>query len=178
MTTIACSKCGVIKDESEYHRYRKYSTGYRPDCKACRYLVAKSLRERNPEKHKQQCVAWQKANPDRVKAIQKKHSDANREKRRQLSRKWQKENLAKGAAFSARKRALVASATPSWASRAYIDIFYEIAKLEEKRTGRKVHVDHIVPLNSSIVCGLHVDDNLQLLFAEDNIRKKNHFLGE
>lgn len=54
------------------------------------------------------------------------------------------------------------------------------SSMEEERTGKAVHVDHIYPLNSPIVCGLHVEDNLRLLFAGDNIAKGNRMpqLGE
>lgn len=64
--------------------------------------------------------------------------------------------------------------TPVWANKQYIELWYKLAKIEEERTGRKVHVDHIIPLNGKTVSGLHSEDNMQLLFAEDNIAKSNH----
>lgn len=73
----------------------------------------------------------------------------------------------------AKYRASKIKATPAWANQWYINLFYSHAKEEEVRTGKKVHVDHIVPLRSDLVCGLHTEDNLQLLFSEDNIAKSN-----
>lgn len=64
------------------------------------------------------------------------------------------------------RRARKLRATPSWA---------DISKIREiyKACPPAHHVDHIYPLISDWVCGLHVHENLQHLSAEENLRKGN-----
>ncbi|QFP93690.1 hypothetical protein [Ralstonia phage P-PSG-11-1] len=40
---------------------------------------------------------------------------------------------------------------------------------------RGLQVDHIIPLKHPLVCGLHVECNLQLLSSEANNKKRNKF---
>ena len=42
----------------------------------------------------------------------------------------------------------------------------------------KCTLDHIIPLNHKKVCGLHCQDNWQLLKSKDNNSKDNKFLVE
>jgi len=56
-----------------------------------------------------------------------------------------------------------------------INEVYEEAKRITKETGIKHHVDHIVPLDSMIVQGLHCLANLQILEGSINISKGNRF---
>ena len=57
-------------------------------------------------------------------------------------------------------------ATPKWAN---------IEKIKEiyAKCPTGYHVDHIVPLQGVLVSGLHVENNLQYLTAEQNLKKGN-----
>jgi hypothetical protein len=51
----------------------------------------------------------------------------------------------------------------------YIQEIYHIAKL------RGLTVDHIIPLQHDLVCGLHVPENMQLMTLVANSSKSNKF---
>jgi len=55
-----------------------------------------------------------------------------------------------------------------------IDDIYQTAKAR-RLNGEDVVVDHIIPINNPIVCGLHVPWNMQILTRAENSKKNNHF---
>jgi hypothetical protein len=69
-------------------------------------------------------------------------------------------------------------ATPKWANQKTIKEFYSIAKKLTENLGVPHHVDHIIPLQNEFVCGLHVENNLQILRGTDNLQKGNSFIIE
>lgn len=73
----------------------------------------------------------------------------------------------------AKVRATKKRATPSWADFSKIEIEYSLAAWCSKVMNDSYHVDHIVPLNSKYVCGLHVHDNLRVIHGIENIKKGN-----
>jgi hypothetical protein len=71
-------------------------------------------------------------------------------------------------ARDAKRRAFKLKATPNWANLIAIKEIYRTCP-------EGYHVDHIVPLQSKLVCGLHCEFNLQHLPASENISKSNKF---
>jgi hypothetical protein len=64
-------------------------------------------------------------------------------------------------------------ATPQWRDSKKILAIYDLAQKISKATGIQHHVDHIVPITSRLVCGLHNEFNLQILPATENLKKHN-----
>lgn len=64
-------------------------------------------------------------------------------------------------------------ATPAWATREPVAAIYHEAA-QRRAAGEDVEVDHIVPLASPLVCGLHWHANLRIIERLDNVEKSNH----
>ena len=97
----------------------------------------------------------------------------NPEPLRASLRKWKKNNPHKVRADGMRRIATKLNATPKWANKFFIEEIYDLAQRRTKVMGYPWHVDHIVPLRSKIVCGLHVENNLQVIPANLNQSKNN-----
>lgn len=128
------------------------------------------------------------ANPDRMKAQSKKQYYKNRLKSIACTRRWQERNQERVKAVRAAwrkknqhlrtakqslRKATKLRATPAWANDFFIKEIYHLAALRTKMLDFKWHVDHIIPLQSLLVCGLHVENNLQVIPAVKNIAKLN-----
>lgn len=131
---------------------------------------ARAWYERNKESVKARVKAWGAANPEQVKAAKAK----NKLTRKDTVKAEYERNKADYFARAASRRVTVKQATPQWADKSAISEMYVIAgKLNSFFTKPLVHVDHIVPLNNPLVCGLHTDANLQILSAKANLSKRN-----
>jgi hypothetical protein len=126
--------------------------------------------KRNKEAVIAKVSEWQQANPERVKATKRK----NKLTRKDTVKAEYKRNKADYFSRAAARRATVKQVTPAWADKVEIAEVYTIAgKLNGFFTKPFFHVDHIVPLNNRLVCGLHTPANLQLLPAQANLSKNN-----
>lgn len=142
------------------------------------------------QKVKARAAAWAKANKERVlarakaytkenfakvSARKKIHRRENAEAIADYDRKYRRLNRPKILRIGAKRRAAKAGATVAWANMENIEGFYVEAQRLTKETGIAYHVDHIVPLISKLVCGLHCEANLQVITAFENISKLNRY---
>jgi hypothetical protein len=168
-----CSKCDLPKDRAEFYKDKRASDGLASSCKACHKLALKSWAGRNREKLMSASKRWRNRNPDKVRAGLAAWAEKNRERKSELQSQYAKRHPHKINALIAKRKAAKLQATPLWANDTEIRRQYELAKRLWAETGVEHHVDHIVPLQSALVCGLHVESNLQVLTAFDNLSKNN-----
>lgn len=104
--------------------------------------------------------------------MQREQPERLAELRRIGAAKWKRENPAKYLALQratqVRHRAQFKKATPSWGQDGIGDVYLEAREFQ-------MEVDHVVPLRSKVVCGLHVWDNLRVVPKSVNRAKRNHF---
>jgi len=102
------------------------------------------------------------------------------EKLREYRNAWKENNLVQVRASTKARRRKHRDATPPWITReqkSEIRKLYEMAITMTKTTGEQYVVDHIIPLRSPEVCGLHVPWNLRVITQEENLRKSNKILA-
>lgn len=186
-----CTKCNLDLPVTSFYKTKKTKSGLASCCKTCHGLWAKENRERvnktaqkynASEERKAYKKQWAIDNRERLNALARA---ANYKKRwgkegkpepigKVASRqKYYAKNAAKWANDRVVQKTVKMQATPVWADGKKIsEIYWEAYKM---RTIDKlnVHVDHIVPLRSKYVCGLHVHTNLRIVNAVENMKKGN-----
>jgi hypothetical protein len=188
LTHKRCSMCGVEKEITLFYTNGGRRDGYSRLCKECQKLTNKKYRAKNYEKQLEwnrtsyrnnsekvveRTNAYRRAHLDQAREYTKTHRKNNPEAVRAAERKQEILRPERFAAKTARRRSAKLNATPKWANHFFIGEAYDLAKRRTQATGFVWHVDHIVPLQSPIVCGLHVYNNLQVIPGVDNAKKSN-----
>jgi hypothetical protein len=99
---------------------------------------------------------------------------------REYRNTWKTNNKTQVRADTKARRRKHREATPPWLSRkqkSEIRHLYQIAITMTQTTGEQYVVDHIVPLRSHEVCGLHVPWNLRVITQEENLKKSNKLVA-
>jgi hypothetical protein len=116
---------------------------------------------------------WNIKNIDRNRELRRKRIAKNPELSRNQMRQWRAANPDKAAMQNAKRRATKRQAVATWGNENSIKKFYAKRAELTKLTGIEHHVDHIYPLKSDWLCGLHVENNLQILTETENTSKGN-----
>lgn len=176
METKKCAMCGEEKATTNFNRDASRKDGLQYRCKSCHSLMKKKHYNNNKDAILAKNKQYRQSHGESILANKRKYRNENREKIREFARKYAKSdrqrNPAKHATKAARRRLLVKQAIPTWADLSAINGLYFLSDIF-KRAGVILHVDHVVPINSDIVCGLHCEANLQLLPAFENTSKGN-----
>jgi len=193
-----CSECKTIKSRDEFHAKLAAGDNLRSTCKYCKKNYYEANKEANKERIAEYNKAYREANKEDIAVKTKAYREANKENIAAAHKAWYAANkedilvktkayrevnkediLVKAKAYyeankpayfarAARRRATKLNATPLWCETELIKEFYA-------NRPEGYHVDHIVPLQHPLVCGLHCIDNLQYLTAEENLSKSNKF---
>lgn len=187
----ACKYCGVVKPLELFQKHPRAAHGRTNKCKACaceaerlRYVKNKeTIRNRinsryaaNKTNFREKIYTWRRANMDKHKASAKKWKAQNQERQNAYERlRYARNEAVKVSAAERCRRYQVSKrkATPKWADIKVMRVLYAKAKEWQRITGIEWHVDHVVPIRSDIVCGLHTWDNLQVLAGGVNLSKLN-----
>lgn len=151
-------------------------------CLACH---EESMSSRTSEYHTYFSNRWRTNNPELAKKLHKKYRNSSNG--RKVRNKWEREKgsyrkTSRGRAAknanSAKRRAIIKQATPLWYEKYSVLLMYQKREELSKIWDIELEVDHIIPLQSNVVCGLHCWDNLQLLENTINNQKHSKFVKD
>ncbi len=179
-----CKNCQAPIPPEKNLRFKYCST----ECRQLGERAGKKRKslERSPEKRAEDSRRWRQKNPEKSRENSRKWREKNREKLRALVVAWNKKNPKRMVEVNARwhranrdKRKVyyrnransIKRATPSWLTKDQREEMVDFKKWAHAKTiytGVKHEVDHIIPLQGKVVCGLHVPWNLQILTQHEN----------
>ena len=145
-TNKQCFKCKEFKEFSEFNKSRHKSDGLATYCRQCAKNKLKEFFSSNKERASGYARRYRKNN----RAVINEYKAKDRLIRRKLS-------------------------VPKWANLMAIKEIYEEAARRTMESGIPHEVDHVIPLKNPLVCGLHVETNLQILTESENVKKRNSF---
>lgn len=149
-------------NRSSYGKYRKL-----------RLAEAKDYYEIN----KVSILAYNKANRQAISDAGITYRKLNKHKIAATNKVWRNNNKDKLAQNQMKRVAAEKKAVPSWSTDEWdkflVEEIYHLSKVRTTLTTIKHNVDHIIPLTSDKVCGLHCASNLRVMERLANISKGN-----
>lgn len=188
MNTKKCTKCKEERTLNDFCKNKALKDGINSTCKSCIKAYKKAYRstERGKAKEAASGKVWydahrkeqlesfkdyRKKNLKKIKSKQKDWYGGNKEHTLARMREYYRTHKEEVRALNARYRAKRLQATPLWTNFDKIKEFYKEARLLTEETGVPHEVDHIYPLQGKTCCGLHIENNLQVITMEENRNK-------
>jgi hypothetical protein len=175
--TRRCKACSAIKPIEAFHSH--ITSGKRYWAHKCKECVKPEARERkkawyakDPERARNDSRRWYENNREAAMAAASEYKALNAEWWKEYHRTWRAKNTHKILHWVRQYQSAKLRAMPAWANRAAILAVYEKAD-EMRKAGVPCEVDHVVPLRSKLVCGLHVEFNLAIVPPAENNLKGN-----
>ena len=198
--TKTCSKCKIEQPVSNFHKNKPSSDGLHPWCKSCRKNNAAKRYASDPDKYREMNrVSYRKrVGPPRKVMTEEERMMAQRESTRrwigrnlervrEYRRKYYYANRLKIIEYAEQYRTKkagqrVGDVSISDVYRDNYELYGEVTCIacgktqkEVRASGKRMHVDHIWPLNprDGEPGGEHVQDNLCILCQDCNLSKSN-----
>lgn len=189
-----CVRCGIEKPIDRFY-LRGESGLRRDDCAECNVSRArdwvlantdrvveykKKWAEDNREELTQKRRKFWRDNSARLNAAaaakKKEYRENNRDACNARIKDWKKRNPGSLAFYGRTRQARLREAIPPWADLDKVEALYVESDRISKETGVRHHVDHIIPLigRGGLVCGLHCEQNLRIITAEENLKKNGY----
>ena len=127
--------------------------------------------KKNPEKTILRVKLWCKKHPEIKRRYSTEYRARHPIKRKRTVQRYQQTHKAQECAKSMKYYANKLKALPKWITKEQLK---EIETIYINRP-KGYEIDHIIPLQSKTVCGLHVPWNLQYLTKIENVRKGNKY---
>lgn len=158
------------REEKNAAALKRYHEKYKHDPK----YIERS-RKRAKQQHDEFGTKWYHENKEKASQQNQAWREQHKEEFNEYVVGWRRNNLDKLTKNASTYRAQKIQAIPKWSDESEIQEVYIRADELTKLTGIQHVVDHVVPLNSDVVCGLHCQANLQILTLTENSSKGNRY---
>ena len=138
------------------------------------YQKEYNLRDYVKVKKKEYTAKYTKEHPERVRETQRKRL----KELKAYNKSYKQRDYAKVKSNEAcSKRRALEMRTSKFEINNYGNTLklFKLSNKKTKETGRKYHVDHIIPLLGRLVSGFHVSGNLRVVLADTNLSKNNQY---
>ena len=190
-----CTRCKIEKELSEFIKHKNTKDGLNIYCKSCKKEYDKEHYQANKERYQERRKERYQDNKERIKEQVKEYRQANKERLNEYERQRRQTDPLYKIKKNLRTRTSIAFKNKGYSkntkTQEMLGVDWEICKAHIERQFTKGmnwdnygewHIDHIIPLASAKtperLKKLCHYSNLQPLWAEDNLNKKDKIIGQ